>query len=196
MCQKYLNIWRNGDLDCHNWRVVIFLFQRINNKYHSYCNILYQLIKFELEFWLSIMGCYVQREVHSKFDVAQFSMCTQVWACWLVIPHKGFEIGFSQPPFVFPQFQIALILLFPIFVLSNGLIKEAGNKQKLYIRHAMIWPIIKLKFKEVDWWRWWINGIYYSPLDLNLHSFHWKYLHNQYATFSFWCANSFSYKYN
>ncbi len=60
------------------------------------------------------------------------------------------EIGFSQPPFVFSQFQIALILLFPIFVLSNGLIKEAGNNQKLYIRHAMIWPIIKLKFKEVD----------------------------------------------
>jgi hypothetical protein len=60
------------------------------------------------------------------------------------------EIGFSQPPFVFSQFQIALILLFPIFVLSNGLVKEAVNNQKLYIRHVMIWPIIKLKSKEVD----------------------------------------------
>lgn len=66
------------------------------------------------------------------------------------MPHKGFQLGFSQPPFVFSQFQIALILLFPIFVLSNELLKEAVNNQKSYIKHTMIWPIIKLKFKEVD----------------------------------------------
>jgi hypothetical protein len=53
------------------------------------------------------MGCYGQREVHSKLDVAQFSRCTQVWALLTGDASQRVEIGFSQPPFVFSQFQIA-----------------------------------------------------------------------------------------